>query len=334
MRPAVEAPPTMGQASQVTDRGALISVCLLTYNHAHLIGETLKSILEQSLRECEVIVSDDCSTDGTWDEILKIAASDARVRPKRTPRNVGVAANANYAVSHSTRPYVALLHHDDLYREDLLDKWVAALERHPDAAFVFNPYGVDGSDVVHESPMPGECFSGHWLMETYLLPRWGCVVRGTAMIRRTAWDEVGGMRERFGLLADVDLWMRLATRWNVAYVAEPLIWLRQVRPEDYPSEYKETEWSWRRYRLLCEIHAVNRLDYLDLDSLQDRIKWWWFRARLSIQTAKWLAYAVVRRKPHMIQASSESATEFDLWPLRVLRWSLRSLYARQGTAPV
>ena len=48
------------------DIGSKISVCLLTYNHVDVIGSTLESILDQTITDYEVIVSDDCSTDETW----------------------------------------------------------------------------------------------------------------------------------------------------------------------------------------------------------------------------------------------------------------------------
>lgn len=302
--------------------GQLISVCLLTYNHAHLIRSTIESIRNQTLSGYEIIISDDCSTDGTWEAILEAARADPRIKPVRPRCNLGMAANANFAASHSSRPYLTLLHHDDVYRPDLLEKWVTLLERYPDAAFAYNPYGVYGSDTIHEAPMPAECVEGEWLLNQYLLPRWGCPIRGTAMIRRSAWDAVSGMRVQFGLLADIDLWMRLCMRWSVAYVDEPIIAVRHERPDDYPADYQEKEWSWRRYRLLCEIHAENRLAYLPMDTVGGRLKWWGFRLRLSVETAKWLVYAVVRHKPNMVVSSGESSTPFDLWPVRLLRWSL------------
>jgi len=254
--------------------GEKISVCLLTYNHVEVIESTLRTILDQTITGYEVIVSDDCSTDGTWERILELAAADARIKPVRTPHNMGMPGNANFAVAQSDRPYIALLHHDDLYRKDLLDKWAGVLDRHMDAAFVFNPYGVFESDFVYQEPMPGECIDGSWLLKRYLFARWGCVVRGTAMIRREAWERVGGMREQFGLLGDIDLWMRLAMRWPVGYVPEPVITVRHQRPSYYPDIYSGSAWSWRRQRFLYEIHASNRLDYLNLNTLLGRLRWW------------------------------------------------------------
>lgn len=308
--------------------GENIAVCLLTYNHVEVIESTLRSILDQSIDGYEVIVSDDCSTDGTWEKILELATEDKRIKPVRTPHNMGMPGNANFAVAQSARPYIALLHHDDLYRNDLLEKWAGVLDRHPDVAFVFNPYGVFESDFVYQEPMPGEWIDGEWLLRNYLFPRWGCAVRGTAMIRRSAWVQVGGMREQFGLLGDVDLWMRLAMRCPVGYVPEPVITVRHQRPDYYPDIYTARSWSWRRQRFLYEIHASNTLDYLNLNTLWGRLQWWRFRLRLSFETSKWLIYAVVRKKPEMITASHESVTRYDLWPLRVLRSILQWFFHR------
>jgi GT2 family glycosyltransferase len=234
--------------------------------------------------------------------------------------------NANFAVAQTDRPYIALLHHDDIYREDLLEKWAGVLERHPDVGFVFNPYGKFESDYVYREAMPGECIPGSWMLDNYLLARWGCVVRGTAMIRRSAWGEVGGMREQYGLLADIDLWMRLAMRGPVGYVDEPVIVVRHARPSYYPDIYTAKEWSWQRQIYLYNIHAVNLLAYLPLTQLSGRLRWWRYRWRLNLETAKWLTYALVRKKWRMIETCPQSVTDYDFWWLRGYRVLLRAIH--------
>jgi hypothetical protein len=151
------------------------------------------------------------------------------------------------------------------------------------------------------------------------------------MLRREAWDDVGGMREKFGLLADVDMWMRLSMRWQVGYINEPVIAVRHQRPDYYPDIYKGGQWSWIRQRILYEIHAVNRLDYLNLNSVQDRLSWWVFRLRLTMETAKWLVYAIVKGKPSMIETCHEGVTDYDLWPLRVFRWVLQRVFPAENS---
>lgn len=304
-----------------------ISVFLLTYNHVGVIESTLKTILDQTITGYEVFVSDDCSTDGTWELLLELAEDDPRIKPIKTPRNLGMPGNANFAVSHSERPYIALLHHDDLYRRDLLEKWVNLAEQYQDIAFLFNEYGVYESNDRYSEAIPSGRVDGNWFLQNHLLPRWGCAVRGTAMIRRKAWEDVGGMREQFGLLADIDLWMRLSMRWDVGYVAEPIIMVRHQRPSYYPDDYKGNAWSWRRQRFLYEIHARNRLQYFRYVGPIGKLKWWGFRLKLSSETAKWLIYSVIRRKPEIIKNCDESETAYDLLPLRMLRWGLKKIYA-------
>jgi glycosyltransferase involved in cell wall biosynthesis len=296
-----------------------VSVCVLVYNHANLIESTLDTILEQTLQDYEIVVSDDCSTDGTWEVLQRIQAANPRVRAIRTPHNMGMAGNSNFAAAATTGKYIALLHHDDLYRNDLLERWMDVLEQNPDAGFAFNEYRLENSDVDLSEPIPGGRVDGRWLLEEFLFPRWGCPVRGTAMIRRSAWEAVGGMREQFGLLADIDLWMRLAMDGAVGYVPEPLITVRHARPDSYPDIYKETHWSWPRLVYLYMIHGRNREAYFARQPGGRPLAWWWFRWRLSAETAKWICYAALRRKPQMLASCGESRTPYDMSWLRVLR---------------
>jgi glycosyltransferase involved in cell wall biosynthesis len=297
-----------------------ISVCLLTYNHVDVIESTLLSILNQTITGYEVIVSDDCSTDGTWERILELAIKYPQIKAVQTPNNMGMPGNANFAVAQSLRPYIALLHHDDIYRADLLEKWVGLIEQYSDVAFVFNAYGVYESDFIYSEAIPAGRIEGRWLLENYLFPRWGCAVRGTAMICRSVWEQVGGMREQFGLLADIDLWMRLSMQWAVGYVPEPVIMIRHQRPDYYPDIYTGNSWSWTRKRFLYEIHAENRNAYYKENTIKNLWKRLKFRTRLSIETAKWLAYAVVRRKWHMIKTCADSITRYDQIWLRMFRY--------------
>ena len=154
------------------------------------------------------------------------------------------------------------------------------------------------------------------------------------MIRRDAWTQMGGMREQFGLLSDIDLWMRIATLWAVGYVPEPLITVRHQRPSYYPSIYTGTSWSWKRQRILYDIHAINRLDYYCLNSVTGQLRWWRYKLRLSLETSKWLLYAVIRKKVEMISSCEESMTPYDLWPLRALRWGLRKIFATRRASRI
>jgi glycosyltransferase involved in cell wall biosynthesis len=308
--------------------GEKISVVLLTYNHVDVIESTLQSILDQTVTGYEIIVSDDCSTDGTWERLLEFAVRHPTVRVIRTPENLRMPGNANFAVAHASRLYIALLHHDDLYRKDLLEKWADVLERRADVGFVFNQYASD--NPVHNSYFEHESMDGQWFLERILFARWGCPVRGTALIRKSLWDSLGGMREEFNLIADVDLWMRLAMISQVGYVQDPVIFVRELRPEYYPDSYTLKRFHWSRHTLLYAIHAANRLQHYGKKTIKGRLEWLKFRIRVSFHTAKWLSYAVMRKKRRreILAHANESITSYDLLPLRIYRGSLQLLFGR------
>jgi glycosyltransferase involved in cell wall biosynthesis len=313
----------------MTSLGDKISVCLLTFNHVNLIESSIRTVLDQTIQRFEFVVSDDRSTDGTWEKILDLAKSNPRIKAIQTPHNMGMPGNTNFAVSQTSRPYIALLHHDDLYRQDLLEKWVGVMDRHPDVGFVFNSYGVFDSDYIYEHSFKDEKLDGRWFLEKLLFPRWGCPVRGTALIRRDAFVNADGMREEFGLLADIDLWMRLARNNSVGYIAEPVIIVRHDRPVYYPDIYAGNVWSWKRQRFLYEIHGINREEYYS--GIRRVYEIFRYRFRVTMETIKWLGYAVVRNKPDMLIHSGEGASNYELPAVMVVRFIAKIL--RVGIIP-
>lgn len=296
----------------------LVSVCLLTYNHAHMIEETILSILKQDYSPFEFIISDDCSDDGTWEKISELVKKFPEIRPLCTPRNLGMPGNANFAAAHCMGDYIALLHHDDLYEKSLLTRWAEILDRHSSVTFVCNDYRYD-SGKVRGLKLPSNPISGDWFLKNQLLRTWACPVRGTAMVRRSSWIELGGLRERFGLLADVDLWMRLAALGDVGYLEKPLITVRQRRPEGYPQDYGGEGWSWRRHRLLLEIHADNQRRFRRQEKGIPSISWYRFLFRLNVEQVKWISYGLVKRNWKMLVESEAGQTPWDFLPVCVLR---------------
>ncbi len=237
----VETKPAPGASAEIPVQAPKVSVVLTTYRRAHILGETIESILGQTFQDFELLIQDDCSPDETetvghfWEK------SDPRVHYRRTQKNVGMPGNLNEGILASTGEYVANLHDGDIYEPTLLEKWSAALDAHPRAAFVFNAYrDVDskGETVrIYREPL-APCVPGHVLLEQIYFRRWmfDSPVWGTVMGRRTAYLKTGLFEPRFGFVADVDMWMRLAEEYDVAYIAEPLIGL--ASEEAVPKSWK------------------------------------------------------------------------------------------------
>jgi glycosyltransferase involved in cell wall biosynthesis len=93
------------------------SVILLTYNQAGLVQEALSSLLNQDIDDLEIIVSDDCSSDATWDNVLKVAESytgSKKVILSRNTTNLGIIANYASAFKKSSSELIFMAAGDDI----------------------------------------------------------------------------------------------------------------------------------------------------------------------------------------------------------------------------
>lgn len=105
--------------------GDLISVIIPVRNSEQFILRTLKSVLNQSYQNIEVIVVDDGSTDSSLEIVEKAATHDARIRHYRGPRS-GVAAARNWGIAQARGEFIAPVDADDLWHKDkLLLQWKA-----------------------------------------------------------------------------------------------------------------------------------------------------------------------------------------------------------------
>lgn len=221
---------------------------LTTYNRASALRETLDSILDQSFTDYELIICDDCSTDETGSILDQYAQRDDRIRCHRNEVNLGMPRNLNLGLAMARGEYIANLHDGDEYSPLLLERWAEALDKCSSAGFVFNAYrSLDSQGRergIYREPL-GECQAGSVLIERVFFRRWrfDSPVWGTTMVRRSAYEAVGVLDERFSFLADVDMWLRIAERFDVSYVEEPLIGLPAV--ERLPRHW-DAEWLWHQ----------------------------------------------------------------------------------------
>lgn len=109
----------------------LVSICITTYNRKELLPLTLKSVLNQTYKNIEVIIVDDHSTDGTKElvdsELLKL---DDRVRYIRHEKNKGLAAGRNTAIFAATGKYFTFCDDDDEWVPEFVEEFVKVAEEY------------------------------------------------------------------------------------------------------------------------------------------------------------------------------------------------------------
>ncbi len=127
----------------------LVSVCTITYNQAPYIHRTIEGVLNQRTSfPVELVISDDCSTDGTR-EICRRYAEEypEKIRLIAPEKNQGVRGNFTGCLAACTGRYIALCEGDDYWTDpDKLQQQVDYLEAHPDCAICFHDVEIVGPD--------------------------------------------------------------------------------------------------------------------------------------------------------------------------------------------
>lgn len=187
-----------------------VSVIIPVYNTATYVEEAVRSILRQTLRDLEILIVDDGSTDASPAVLARLAASDTRIR-LRTQPNTGQAAARNAALSEAAGEYVYFMDSDDLLDADALAACYEKCCRN-DLDFVFFDADTFGAPVT-DAPwfdyhrtgrFEDRVYDGHELLGTMLRTRTYRASICLHFIRRTLLTGEG-IRFRAGIVHEDEL---------------------------------------------------------------------------------------------------------------------------------
>ena len=208
------------------------------------MGEALESIFAQGL-EVEVFVADAGSTDGSVDVIRRF---EPRLAGWRSHSDAGQSAAINESIAKGRAPYVCWLNSDDALLEGGLAKLVAALESDAEAPFAYGRvWNLDQASGRRRRNVEVRAFS-EWLMA-----RMNVVSQPATLIRRSAWEAVGGLDEQLRMAMDYDLWWRLYRRIGDPRFVDDLVAVNRI--------HADTKTNTRRREHYEEAMAVVRRHY-------------------------------------------------------------------------
>lgn len=113
----------------------LVSVCIPTFNREKIIAHTLESAMNQSYKNIEIIISDNCSTDNTFEILKKYSEKDTRIKLFRMKENKGPVENWKNCFVNSSGKFIKYLWSDDYIDVDFIEKAVNEFE--DDIGFVY-----------------------------------------------------------------------------------------------------------------------------------------------------------------------------------------------------
>ena len=232
--------------------GPEVTIVMPTFRRPNSVGTTIRTLLEGTWADFELLVRDDGDgEDGTREAVAAAASGDSRVAYHHNSRNLRMPGNLNEGIKASRGNFIAVCHDHDLYKPRFIETMVTTLRRNPSALFVHCAV-----ETLTDSGEVAETYVGDWGELTpgtawlrRMLRSLSCPVCALTVVRREAHERYGLYDLSCGFIADVEMWMRLSSYGDVAYVAEPLI---QVAARE--EGHAETE-NWDRWiKVAADIH--------------------------------------------------------------------------------
>lgn len=198
-----------------------VSVLLTCYNHLRYLPAAYESVLAQTFQDFEILAIDDGSQDGTR-EWLQANASRAKLIFNET--NLGTYGSLNRTLGEARGEFVAILNDDDLWGPEKLERQVALLDSAAEVGLVHTDGGfIDGDGRPMEGSPLGFEFPRFETGDVSLaLVYQNKIIASAALARRTCFDELGGFNEGYFGSGDWEMWIRIAEKWRVGFVAAPL----------------------------------------------------------------------------------------------------------------
>lgn len=218
---------------------AKISVVFTSYNHGKYLRQALDSILNQTFADFELIIIDDCSTDGSQAILKEYAYKDNRIRLVLNTVNSGsYVCSTNQGAALASTPFIIFAQCDDYAEPTQFEKLYNAITNNS-VAVAFsrsNMVGEEGEFLGTDlesrdnyfrrvygrgGVVPKEkAFSS--LLKSCMIPN-----LSAAILRKDVFEQLNGFSKQYLVLADWDFWIRVSEKHDFYYIAEPLNNFRQ-----------------------------------------------------------------------------------------------------------
>lgn len=284
----------------------LISVCIPVFNGENFIKESINSVINQTEKNFELLVIDNCSTDQTVNIVTEY--NDPRIRVFVNKQNLGIIPNFNKCIELAKGDFIVLLPHDDVLLPTALETFSKTLAFDPDAGLAYSSYYIidERGKIIQflskcnkDKVMTGD--------EAFTILAEGCPIQ-CAMVRREVYTHLGLWNLDI-MIADWDMWCRIALAgYKFAYFKDPQNCYRVHSQNGYISHIKNNKYSIGIFEGLKKIYNTISVQS-DLQKLRPK------SAKLILEpVAKDLVYSV------LLCRGPEVKRDVNLF-VEVLKWA-------------
>ncbi len=268
-----------------TFKPGMVSLIVASYNHAEYLVQRMESLIGQTYQDIEILVIEDCSPDNSL-EVLRRYESHPKVKLIVREKNGGWVAVSNQGIGLSAGEFILFANCDDDCDPRMVERLVNAMQGNPTAGIAFcrsqlvdEHNHVLGDDfVIRERAFRKKCTTDTLIlgseMSRFLLH--SCVIPNlsAALIRKNCFAAVGELSPDYRVCSDWDLFFRIAARYDVAYVAQPLNKFRQ-HPTTIRSVTKGKVTYEEFFRLLLGQIKILDLSFLERCRFRTRVMYLW-----------------------------------------------------------
>ncbi len=205
-----------------------VSVLMSNFNGADFIGKTIESVINQTFKDFEFIIIDDCSTDNSREIIDSF--DDPRIRKIYFEHNEHLIYALNFGIDNSNGEYIARIDSDDMWEPEKLAKQVEYMDNNLDCGACFTLVNVIDENGKKLSSLQCDrvdlfkvdnCSREEWIRRFYFFG--SCLCHPSVVMRKSAIDKVGKYNYSLVQIQDYEMWVRIAKKYPIYVLQEPLI---------------------------------------------------------------------------------------------------------------
>jgi glycosyltransferase involved in cell wall biosynthesis len=193
------------------------SVIIPVYNREEIVKRAIKSVLDQTFQDFELILVNDGSTDNTYDVLNSFASDNVKIINQD---NLGVSSARNKAAQNASGKYLAFLDSDDEWLEHKLAKQFAYIQEFPNTKILHGEEIWIRNDKRVNPKKIHQKGGGDQFIPSLSL----CLISpSTVVLEKESFFNMGMFREDFEVCEDYDLWLKYTSLYEVGFISGPLI---------------------------------------------------------------------------------------------------------------
>lgn len=197
---------------------SFVSIIIPTFNRSQLVERAIRSVLNQTYKNFELIIVDDGSTDDTELRLQQFTTNPSIHYYKK--ENSGVAAARNFGAAKAKGKWMAFLDSDDEWLAHKLQDQINFLQKNSELKIVYGEEtwirnGMRVNQKKHHKKSGGRIFE-RCLEQCLIAP-------SSVLLEKNLFDEFKGFDESFVVCEDYDLWIKISSQYEIGFIEHPLI---------------------------------------------------------------------------------------------------------------